>query len=105
MSPEDALAAEKQSTTTFNDLNMLNTSISLTKCVHCRFVVLHECSFAEHWPIHFLQTVLLVSIPLLYFHVANGVRVYLSPLIHTEVSDREVYTPSGAKISLLQAKA
>ena len=31
--------------------------------------------------------------------------MYLNPSIHTEVIDREVYTPSGVKISLLKAKA
>ena len=67
-------------------------------------MVFQECSFAEHWPI-FLKTVLLVSISLLYLHVTHGVRVYLNPSIHTEVIDREVYTPSGVKISLLKAKA
>ena len=46
-----------------------------------------------------------VSISLLYFHVAYGVRVYLNPSIHAEVIDRKVYTPSGVKISLLHAKA
>ena len=54
---------------------------------------------------NFLKTVLLVSIPLLYLHVAYGVRVYLNPSFHTEVIDKEVYTLSGVKISLLQAKA
>ena len=43
---------------------------------------------------------------LFYLHVAYGVRVvFLNPSIHTEVIDKEVYTPSGVKISLLQAKA
>ena len=42
---------------------------------------------------------------LLYLHVAYGVRVFLNPSIHSEVIDKEVYTPSGVKISLLQAKA
>ena len=55
VSPEDALAAEEQSNTTFSNLNMLNTCISLIKSVHCRFVVFEECSFAEHWPIFFKQ--------------------------------------------------
>ena len=41
----------------------------------------------------------------LLVHVLYGVRVYLNPLIHAEVINRGVYTPSGAKISLLQAKA
>ena len=59
--------------------------------VHFRFVV--------------FQKALLVSISLLYPHVAYGVRVYLNPSIHTEVIDKEVYTLSGVKISLLQAKA
>ena len=67
-------------------------------------MVFQECSFAEHWPI-FLKTVLLASISLLYLHAAYGVSVYLNPSIHTEEIDREVYTPSGVKISLLQAKA
>ena len=60
--------------------------------------VFYVCSFAEHWPIFFKQF-LLVSISLLYLHVAYGVRVYLNHSIHTEVIDREVYTPSGVKIS------
>ena len=34
-----------------------------------------------------------------------GVRVYLNPSIYTEVIDKEVYTPSRVKISLLQATA
>ena len=55
--------------------------------------------------ISFRALVLLVSISLLYFHVAYGVRVYLNPSIHAEVIDREVYTLNGVKISLLQAKA
>ena len=57
VSPEDALAAEEQSNTTFSNLNMLNTCISLIKCVHCPLSIcgLQECSFAEHWPIFFKQ--------------------------------------------------
>ena len=34
VSPEVALAEEEQSNTTFSNLNMLNTCISLIKCVH-----------------------------------------------------------------------
>ena len=43
VSPEDALAAEEQSNTTFSNLNMLNTCISLVKCVHCLFSI---CGFS-----------------------------------------------------------
>ena len=43
VSPEDALAAEEQSNTTFSNLNMLNTCISLIKCVHCPFSI---CGFS-----------------------------------------------------------
>ena len=43
VSPEDALAAEEQSNTTFSNLNMLNTGISLMKCVHCPFSI---CGFS-----------------------------------------------------------
>ena len=42
---------------------------------------------------------------MLYFPVAHGVCVYLNPSTHAEVIDREVYIPSGFKISFLQAKA
>ena len=43
VSPEDALAAEEQSNTTFSNLNMLNTCISLIKCVHCPLSI---CGFS-----------------------------------------------------------
>ena len=77
---------------------MLNTCISLIKCVH---FPLSSFGFSG-----IFQTVLLVSISLLYFHVACGVRVYPNPSIHAEVTEKEVYAPlSGVEISLLQAKA
>ena len=81
---------------------------SLINCVHC------PLSIVDLW---FFRNVLLWSVgqfslnsftrfhSLLYLHVAYGVRVFLNPSIHTEVIDKEVYTPSGVKISLLQAKA
>ena len=47
---------------------------------------------------NFLSTVLLVSISLLYLHVAFGELVYLNPSIQTEVIDREAYTPSGVRL-------
>ena len=85
---------------------MLNTFISLIKCVHCPLTI---CGFSGMFfcgaLANFLETVVLVSISLLYLYVAYGVRVYLNQSIHTEVIDREVYTPRGVKISLLQAKA
>ena len=40
VSPEDSLSAEKQSNT--SNLNMLNTCISLIKCVHCTLSI---CGF------------------------------------------------------------
>ena len=43
VSPEVALAEEEQSNTTFSNLNMLNTCISLIKCVHCPFSI---CGFS-----------------------------------------------------------
>ena len=49
VSPEDSLAAEEQSNT--SNLNMLNTCISLIKCVHCTLSICgfcQECSFAAH---------------------------------------------------------
>ena len=75
---------------------MLNTCISLIKCVHFSLSIFGFSGI--------FQTVLLVSISLLYFHVACGVRVYPNPSIHAEVTEKEVYAPSGVEISLLQAK-
>ena len=43
VSPEDSFAAEKQSNTSFSNLNMLNTCISLIKCVHCPLSI---CGFS-----------------------------------------------------------
>ena len=83
VSPEDALAAEEQSNTTFSNLNMLNTCISLIKCVHCPLSI---CGFSGMFfcgaLANFLETVVLVSISLLYLHVAYGIRVYINPSIH-----------------------
>jgi len=85
---------------------MLNTCISLIKCVHCPLSI---CGFSGILFCgaldNFLQTVVLVAISLLYFHVVCGVHVYPNPSIRAAVIEREVYTPSGFEISLLQAKA
>ena len=54
----------------------------------------------------FFKQSVLISISLLYFHVACGVCVNPNPSIHSEVTEKEVYAPlSGVEISLLQAKA
>ena len=71
--------------------------------VHCRFVVYRNVLLRSIG--QFSLNSFTRSIPLLYLHVAYGVRVYLNPSIHTEVIDKDVYTLSGVKISLLQAKA